>query len=353
MSAQPPEHAGPVREAHRFDETRLARWLAGNVEGFRQPLTVRQFKGGQSNPTFWLGAGDRELVLRKKPPGELLPSAHQVEREYRAMRALQDTEVPVPRMYGLCEDPDVIGTPFYVMEHVRGRIFRNVQLPDLEPRERAQAYDELARVLAALHHVDYEAVGLGDFGKVGGYVARQVKRWSQQYEASRTDHVPAMEALIEWLPRNVPESDETTLTHGDYRLDNLIFDPDEMKVRAVVDWELSTLGHPLSDLAYTCMLYEVSMPGVGGLKDVDFESSGIPSEPAFIEHYRRLTGRSEIPDWSFFKAFGLFRLAAIAQGVYKRGLQGNASSEDAHFYGEAVKFLAAIACQLVGLRPDG
>jgi len=351
MTVQPPDNTTEVREAHRFDERALERWLADRIEGLEPPLNVRQFEGGQSNPTFWLGAGERAYVLRKKPPGELLPSAHQVEREHRVMQALQDTDVPVPIMYALCEDDAVIGTPFFVMQYLEGRLFWDVRLPDLGRDERAAIYEELVRVLAALHSVDYEAVGLGDFGKVGGYVARQVRRWSDQYGKSRTDDHPAMEALIAWLPQNVPDSDETSLTHGDYRLDNILFHPTEPKALAVVDWELSTLGHPLSDLAYTCMLYDVELPKIGGLKGVDFEATGIPSEQQLLERYRQLTGRSAIADWPYFKAFSLFRLASIAQGVYKRSIQGNASSPEAHMYGAAVPFLAQIACDLVGVKP--
>lgn len=347
---EPPRNAGAVREAHRFDEGALERWLAKNVPGFEGPLAVRQFRGGQSNPTFWLGATSGSYVLRKKPPGALLPSAHAVEREHRVIAALEATDVPVPRALAMCEDASVIGTPFYVMNDVRGRIFWNVQLPEQTPEERRAIYDELARVLAAIHRVDYEAVGLGDYGRAGGYVARQVKRWSEQYVASRTDEVPAMEALLAWLPAHVPDTDETTLTHGDYRLDNIIFHATEPRALAVVDWELSTLGHPLSDLAYTCMLYDVMLPRVGGLKGVDFASSGIPTEDDFVARYCRLTGRDGVRDWPYFKAFSLFRLAAIAQGVYKRGLMGNASSEDAAMYGQAAGVLAGIACELVGVR---
>ncbi len=346
---EPPENTRPVRENHRFDEPALEEWLGVHVEGFRGPLAVRQFRGGQSNPTFWLGAPSGEYVLRKKPPGELLPSAHAVDREHRVMEALAGTDVPVARMLALCEDAGVIGTVFFVMEHVRGRIFWNVQLPECEPAERRAIYDELARVLAAIHRVDVDAVGLSDYGKRGRYVERQVERWSAQYRKSETDRIEPMEKLIAWLPEHVPAHDETTLVHGDYRLDNIIFHPTEPRALAVIDWELSTLGHPLADLAYTCMLYDVAMPRLGGLLGVDFEATGIPTEPAFVARYRELTGRTEVPDFPYFKAFGLFRLAAIAQGVYKRAIQGNASSEDAMMYGAAVQHLAQLGCGLVGM----
>ncbi|HZO16729.1 MAG TPA: phosphotransferase [Polyangiaceae bacterium] len=344
MTIEVPKGTGPVREAHRFDEEALARWLAEH--DLEPQLEVRQFKGGQSNPTFWLGAPSHAYVLRKKPPGKLLPSAHAVEREYRVMRALADTEVPVPRMLALCEDASIIGTPFFVMEYVAGRLFWNVQLPELEPVQRRAVYDELVRIIAALHRLDFRALGLADYGKAGAYVERQVRRWSDQYRASETDRIDGMERLIAWLPEHLPEHDETTLTHGDYRLANILFHPTEPRALAVLDWELSTLGHPLADLAYTCMLYDVALPNVGGLKGVDFAASGIPDEATWIEDYRRLTG-SELSDWPYFKAFSLFRLAAIAQGVYKRALQGNASSEDAASYGAAVQYLAQIACDLV------
>lgn len=345
----PPTAAGPVRDNHRFDEGALSQWMSKHIEGFEGPLTVRQFKGGQSNPTFWIGTPSRAFVLRKKPPGKLLPSAHAVEREHRIMAALADRDVPVARVYGLCEDPEIIGTPFFIMDHVEGRIFWNVQLPGLEPAERAAIYDEMLRVLAALHQVDYAAAGLSDYGKAGGYVARQVSRWTRQYEASKTDDIPAMDALIQWLAAHVPAGDETTLTHGDFRLDNLIFHPTEPKVLAVIDWELSTLGHPLSDLAYGAMLYHIVMPGIGGLEGVDYATTGIPDEASYVAKYCALTGRGDIEDWPYYKAFSLFRLAAILQGVYARSLQGNASSESAQMYGAAVHLLAGIACGVVDL----
>lgn len=345
----PPDDTRPVNDSHRFDEERLCAWLEANVEGFRGPLEVRKFKGGQSNPTFWLGSPSGELVLRKKPPGKLLPSAHAVDRELRVMRALADTDVPVARMHGLCEDDDVIGTTFFVMDYVRGRIFWNVQLPDLEKAERAAVYEELARVLAAIHSVDLEGTGLSDYGKHGAYVERQVSRWTRQYRASETDDVEAMNVLMEWLPKNIPDQDETTLVHGDYRLDNILFHPTEPRALAVIDWELSTLGHPLADLAYTCMLYDVQMPRVGGLLGVDFAATGIPTESEFVGRYCELVDRGGVEDFEYYKAFSLFRLAAIAQGVYKRAIQGNASSQDAMMYGAAVQHLAQIARGLVGI----
>jgi aminoglycoside phosphotransferase (APT) family kinase protein len=338
-----------VSERHRFDTDALRRWIDAQIERTQGPLIVRQFRGGQSNPTFWVSDGAREWVLRKKPPGALLPSAHQVEREHRVLAALHGTGVPVASVHGLCEDASVIGTAFYLMEHVKGRIFWNVQLPEVAPAERAAIYDELCRVLAAIHSVDVGSLGLADYGKHGGYVERQLRRWSEQYRKSETATVASMDALLSYLPAHVPAGDETTLVHGDYRLDNLIFHPDEPRALAVIDWELSTLGHPLADLAYTCMLYEVAMPKIGGLLGVDFTASGIPSEARFVDRYCELTGREAASDFAYYKAFSLFRLAAIAQGVYKRSLQGNASSDDAAMFGAAVAHLSGIACRLVGV----
>lgn len=346
---EPPESTGAVRERHRFDEARLGAWLSDHVDGFDGALEVRQFEGGQSNPTFWLRAGDREAVLRKKPPGKLLPSAHAVEREHRVMAALRGTDVPVARMLALCEDPGVIGTPFFVMEHVRGRIFWDVQLAGMARDERAAIYGELVRVLAALHTLDVDAVGLGDYGRRGGYVARQVARWSRQYEASRTEGCAPMEALIAWLPEHLPARDETSLVHGDYRIDNVIFHPSEPRALAVIDWELSTLGHPMSDLAYTCMLYDITFPKIGGLGGVDHAATGIPTEAELVAAYCARAGRDGIEDWPFYKAFSLFRAAAILQGVYKRSLQGNASSDQAGMFGAYVRTLAEIGGRMVGL----
>ena len=348
----PPSHTTPVRDAHKFDEDALEAWLNANVDAFDGTLSVQQFRGGQSNPTFWLTDGRKAFVLRKQPPGELLPSAHAVDREYRVMHALRDTGVPTARMHALCEDTSVIGTKFYVMEHVDGRVFFDVRLLEEPKADRTAMYEQLADILAAIHDVDLKAVGLDDYGKHGEYVGRQVRRWTKQYRASETQTVPMMEKLLAYLPEHIPADDRTTLAHGDFRLDNIIFHPTEPRALAVIDWELSTLGHPMADLAYTCMLYDVALPKIGGLKGVDFEATGIPTEEAFIRRY--LTARGQDPDagnpdFAYFKAFSLFRLAAIAQGVYRRSQLGNASSEHAAMFGAAVGALSGVACGLLDL----
>jgi len=337
----------PVREAHRFDETALADHLAKQLPDFEGPLALRQFEGGQSNPTFLIEAGDRRYVLRKQPPGQLLRSAHQVDREYRVISALAGSEVPVPKTYLLCEDRSVIGTPFYLMEWVEGRVITDGALPGFTPSERTAAYEDFVRVLAALHRIDPFEVGLGDFGRPGNYYARQISRWSRQYEASKTDPIPEMDALIEWLPANVPESGETRIVHGDYRIGNCILHPTQPRIVAVLDWELSTLGHPLGDLAYFCQAYRGEATPGASLVGVDLEALGIPDEQQVVARYCELTGRERIDDWNFYMVFVMFRSAAIVQGVYKRGLDGNASSERAREYGALVRQRAQEAWALV------
>lgn len=313
-----------VRPNHRFDEGALDAYLRNNLEGYAGPSSVQQFEGGHSNPTFLLTAGDERFVLRKKPPGKLLPSAHQVDREYRIYRALKDCDVPVPHTYLLCEDDSVIGTSFFVMEYVEGRVFRDAMLADVSPAERKAIYADMNRVLAALHSVNYQSQGLGDYGKPGNYFARQIGRWTKQYLAARTDEIKSMDHLIEWLPAHAPDDDTTTIVHGDYDIYNLMFDHSQPRVMAVLDWELSTLGHPLADLAYTCMKYHTPVaerhaePG-----------DGIPTEEQFVAEYCKRTGIHSIDNWNFCLAFSFFRFASIIQGVYKRGLQGNASSAHA------------------------
>jgi aminoglycoside phosphotransferase (APT) family kinase protein len=337
----------PVRPAHRFDEAALSAYLARHLPQLARGLEVAQFEGGQSNPTFLLSAGGARAVLRKKPPGVLLQSAHQVDREYRVMDALRDSDVPVPRMLHLCEDASVIGTPFYVMEWVEGRVITDATLPTFTKAGRARLYDDLVRILAALHCVDPARVGLSEFGRPGNYYERQISRWSRQYEASKTEGIPEMDALMEWLPANVPASDEAGIVHGDYRLGNCIVHPTEPRVVAVLDWELSTLGHPLGDLAYFCQAWRgESVPGVT-LQGLDLPSLGIPTEEEVLARYCELVGRKRIDDWEFYMVFVMFRSAAIVQGVYKRGLDGNASSEKASEYGALVRQRARQAWSLV------
>ena len=345
-----PDETTEVRPAHVFDAAALAIYMERHVPGYSGSLTVRQFSGGQSNPTFLLSAGGRSYVMRKKPPGKLLASAHQVDREYRVITALAGSGVPVPRTYALCEDESVIGSVFYIMDYVRGRVFRDPQLPGLTPAERAAVYDDMNAVLARLHTVDYRAVGLGDFGKPGNYFARQIGRWTKQYEAAKTDTVEPMDNLIAWLPSHIPPGDETCIVHGDYRLENSIYHPTEPRMIALLDWELATFGHPLADLAYNCMLYHANSPTQGTLMDVDFAASGIPSEADYVAAYCRRTGRAGVEHWDFYVAFAFFRLAGIAQGVYKRGLEGNASSELATTYGAICALLAMIAWDMVEKR---
>jgi aminoglycoside phosphotransferase (APT) family kinase protein len=312
----------PVLENNRFDEAGLARYLSAHVPGFAGDMVVRQFQGGFSNPTFHLQTRDRAYVLRKKPPGQLLQSAHAVDREYKVMKALQSTDVPVPRMYVLCEDDSIIGTMFYVMEYVEGRVYTDRLLPGCTQPQRAEMYDAMNDVLAKLHSVDYKAVGLSDFGKPTGYVARQVSRWSKQYVASAIEDTPAMNHLMEWLPANQPAEDEATIAHGDYRIGNLLFHPTESRVVAVLDWELSTIGHPLGDLAYCCSPYHSPSAGGRGFDQSQLDALGIPAEEEFLEKYRRRVGRKDIPNWKFFIVFSLFRSAAILAGVYRRSVDG-------------------------------
>jgi aminoglycoside phosphotransferase (APT) family kinase protein len=339
-----------VREVHRFDVASLERYMREHVEGYAGPLTVRQFRGGQSNPTYHLTAGGREYVLRRKPPGKLLPSAHAVDREYRVITALADTGVPVPRTYALCENPDVVGTPFYIMQYVHGRLLTDPRLPGVPPAERARIYDAMNEVLARLHLVDWRAVGLGDFGRPGQYVARQIHRWTSQYRASETEKIPSMERLIEWLPANIPADDTTTLVHGDYRLGNMLIHPTEPRVLAVLDWELSTLGHPLGDLAYNCMPYHLSGESMEGFQGGDFADLGIPTEETYLDAYCRRTGRSKIEDWDFYVGFAMFRLAAIAQGIMGRVIAGTANDPNARERGARARPLADAAWKLIAPR---
>ncbi|MBX3677874.1 MAG: phosphotransferase [Rhodocyclaceae bacterium] len=339
----------PVSSRHAFDTGRLADWLRANVEGYSGELAVEQFKGGQSNPTFLLSAGNRKYVMRRKPPGKLLPSAHAVDREYRVISALAKTDVPVARSYALCQDDAVIGTAFYVMDYVEGRILWDPALPGMQPAERTAIFDEMNRVIAALHNVDYASVGLADYGKPGSYFARQIDRWSKQYRASETEKIEAMDNLMAWLPANIPAGDETSIVHGDYRLDNVIFHPSEPRILAVIDWELSTLGHPLSDFAYHCMTWRLSPGQFRGLQGHDLAALGIPGEADYVALYCRRTGRESIPaaEWEYYLAFNMFRLTAILQGIMARAMQGNAASQEAIDTGKRARPLAEEAWRQV------
>jgi len=337
-----------VTDRHRFDVGRLADHLASALPGFAGPLEVKQFQGGQSNPTYLLTTPAASYVMRSKPgpAAKLLPSAHAVEREFRVMRALGRQGIPVPEMLLLCEDESVIGRAFFVMQHVQGRILWDQALPQSTPAERTAVYDEMNRVIAALHSVDVAAAGLADFGKAGNYFARQIGRWSKQYQASETERIEAMDRLIEWLPRHVPDADDVSVVHGDYRLDNLIFHPSEPRIVAIIDWELSTLGHPLADFSYHCMSWRIPPGAFRGIAGLDLAALGIPSETEYIARYCQRTGRSGIEHWDFYLAYNLFRLAAILQGVYKRATEGIASSDNALDAGRRARGLAEMGWQL-------
>jgi aminoglycoside phosphotransferase (APT) family kinase protein len=319
-------------------------WAGAHVEGWRGPSVAKKFPTGQSNPTYQIESPAGRFVLRRKPSGKLLKSAHMIEREFRVLKALESTGFPAPRPLALCEDDGVIGAAFYVMAHVDGRIFWNPALPDLSREERAPIFDAMNDGLARLHAIDVAAVGLSDYGKPGSYFARQLQRWTDQYRASETDPIEEMEQLIAWLGPNVPADDgRVSLVHGDWRIDNMIFDYNSPKLLAVLDWELSTLGHPFADLAYQCMYWR--MPNArNGLGGVDRRAEGIPSEADFVAAYCRRNGLDHITDWTFLIAFSFFRIAAIAQGVYKRSLEGNASNpERAREYGKSVPTMARLA----------
>jgi aminoglycoside phosphotransferase (APT) family kinase protein len=342
----------PVAERHRFDAAALASYLRANVAGFAGELAVEQFRGGQSNPTYLLSADGRRYVMRAKPApaAKLLPSAHAVEREYRVISALGRAGVPVPRTFALCEDESVIGRAFFVMEYVEGRVFWDQSLPGMGRDARRAIYDEMNRVISALHTVPYSEIGLADFGKPGNYLARQIARWSKQYQASQTGTIAAMDRLIEWLPAHVPPGDETSVVHGDYRMDNLIFHPTEPRILAVLDWELSTLGHPLADFSYHCMSWHIPPERFRGIGGLDLAALGIPGEAEYVATYCRRTGRTAIEHWDFYLAYNMFRLAAILQGIMKRALEGTAASQQALDAGKRARPLAEMGWRLVEER---
>ena len=340
----------PLSDHQRIDQSSLGRWLQEHLPGFDGLSRIEQFRGGQSNPTFLLTAeSGAQYVLRKKPGGALLPSAHAVDREFRVISALHGSVVPVARPLCLCTDERVIGTIFYVMEYVSGRNLWDATLPGMAAPERAALYDEMNRAMVALHTLDYVAAGLADYGKPGNYFARQIARWSGQYRSSETERIEAMEKLLAWLPANIPVGEETALVHGDYRLDNLIFQAHSPRMLAIVDWELSTLGHPLADFSYHVMLWRLPAGVGGGLQGLDLRSLGIPTEPEYIAAYCARTGRPAIEPgvWEFCMAYNLFRIACIQQGIMKRALEGTAASRHAREAGGKARATADFAWQQV------
>jgi aminoglycoside phosphotransferase (APT) family kinase protein len=356
-----PRETIDVLDTHHFDVAALERYLRDRVEGADPPFVVRQFRGGQSNPTYFIqtsgdfgatsisrrsnGATGTRFVLRRKPPGHLLPSAHAIEREYRVMTALWESRVPVPKTYLLCEDASIIGTPFFLMEYVDGSPM-NAALPDRRPEDRRAIYASMIEVLARLHTSDWRKLGLGDFGKPGNYVARQVHRWTAQYRASETEQLDAMERLIAWLPAHIPADDDAAIVHGDYRPGNLLLHPVEPRVAAVVDWELSTIGHPLVDLGHHALLFRTGPEDFGAFGDRALPD-GVPGEKELVENYCRLTGRTSLPDWDFYLAFAMFRFAAIFQGIMGRVVAGTANDPDALLMGGRARPLAERAWRLI------
>jgi aminoglycoside phosphotransferase (APT) family kinase protein len=352
MSDQGFEHFSgtmPVVARHQFDVNALAAWCKSNIDGFAGPLSVVQFKGGQSNPTFKLTTPNRAYVMRAKPgpAAKLLPSAHAIDREYRVMAALAHAGIPVPKVLALNEDESTLGRAYFIMEMVDGRVLWNPALPGFSNAERGAVFDEMNRVIAALHSVDPNAIGLADYGKPGNYFERQIGRWTKQYRASETEKIEAMDRLIEWLPAHIPPGDETAIVHGDYRLDNLIFHPTEPRILAILDWELSTLGHPLADFAYHCMTWVVPPDAFRGLAGVDIGALGIPDRDSYIDLYCQRTGRKDIPNFDYYLAYNLFRMAGILQGIMKRVVDGTAASEQALAMGKAARPLAELGWKMV------
>jgi aminoglycoside phosphotransferase (APT) family kinase protein len=333
-----------VGEQHRFDEKKLEAYLAERIDGFRRPLAVRQFRGGQSNPTYQLVTPNRKYVLRRKPPGKLLPSAHAVDREFRAISALHRTGFPVAKPYLLCADESIVGTMFYVMECVEGRVIWESTIPGADKNQRRAIYDAMNETIARLHNLDYEKIGLGDFGKPGAYVARQISRWTKQYQLSETETIEEMNKLIEWLPAHLPAEGKPSVVHGDYRLDNMILHPTEPKVLAVIDWELCTIGDPLADFTYHLMQW-LMMPGGGTagtqtLVNSNLEELGIPTLDEYVRMYLQRTGRTESPDMNYYAAYNFFRLGGILQGIVGRVRDGTAASANATQNASAVRPLA-------------
>ena len=337
-----------VAERLRFDVGRLEAYMRDQAKGFAGPLTVSQFKGGQSNPTYLLETPARRYVLRRKPPGKLLPSAHAVDREYRVIAALYPQGFPVPEPVLYCADESVVGTAFFVMSHVEGRVIWEPRMPASNPAERAKVYDAMNATLARLHSFEPAAIGLADYGRAENYVGRQVERWSKQYRASETQSIEAMDNLIEWLPKNIPPEAATTVVHGDYRLDNTIFHPTEPRILAVLDWELSTLGDPLADFAYHCMSWHIPPGQFRGIAGLDLDALGIPPEEVYVRNYCKRTGRGAIDPshWDFYLAYNLFRIAAILQGIMKRVVDGTAASAHARDAGMRARPMAELGWKM-------
>jgi aminoglycoside phosphotransferase (APT) family kinase protein len=319
----------PIVASARFDESALEQWMREHVHGYEGPSTIYQFQGGQSNPTYLISTAERAYVMRRKPFGTLLPSAHAIEREYRLISSLNSVGFPVPKPYALCENTSIIGAAFYIMEAVQGTVHRVGSLPSVAPAERRQIYEAVIAALAALHELNYDAIGLGDYGRPGNYFARQVQRWTRQYRASETERISAVERLIEWLPKTVPEQAQTCIVHGDYRIDNVIIAPERAQVAAVLDWELSTLGDPLADCSYLLMQWELPADGRNALGGLDVSALGIPTRDEALRLYCQLTGRRQVPDLNWYFAFNMFRLVGILQGIRGRLREGNATGEHA------------------------
>ena len=351
LPAELQEQTTPMREGLELDAAALEAYLRTAVEGFSGPLTIRQFKGGQSNPTYLLATPDRSYVLRKKPPGALLPSAHAVDREFRILRALEGTPVPVPRARTLCLDESIIGTPFYLMDHVAGRVFYDPAFASLPREARPACFEQMSATIAHLHRVDYRAIGLSDYGRPTNYLTRQLARWSAQYreEQASAGRVEALEKLIEWLPRHLPRHEEPpAIVHGDFRVDNLLFHPSEPRVVAVLDWELSTIGDPLADFAYHLLMYRMPTMAFPGLRGRDLAELNLPDEAGYVRAYCGRTGRSDIPDLSFYLAFCLFRLAGIFHGIRGRLRRGTSVSPQAREYARWTDEIAELGWRQTG-----
>ncbi|MGB0919905.1 MAG: phosphotransferase family protein [Alphaproteobacteria bacterium] len=335
-----------VADAHKFDEAALIAYMEANVEGFEGPIKVHEFNGGQSNPTYKIETPGKSYVLRRKPPGTLLPSAHAVDREYKVITALGETDVPAPRTYAMCEDESVLGTIFYIMDCVDGRVLWDPTIPSVDKENRIAIYDSMNDAIAKLHNVDYKAVGLEDFGKPGNYFARQISRWSKQYKASETEQIPEMDALMEWLPETIPSDDTTTIVHGDYRLDNMIFHPTEPRVVAILDWELCTLGHPVGDFSYHLMNWDTNEV-LAGMSADDYAAAGIPTKEQYAALYAERTGFTQVTenlDW--YMSYNLFRIGGILQGIRGRLRDGTAASDHADEMSSNVPGLAQQAWAL-------